>query len=54
MSEKVHIVASPEFGGREGHILIKIKHCTAYAVVEPDGMIDLLTALENLDFSLVE
>jgi hypothetical protein len=46
-SEKVYIIAGPEFGDRGGHILVISKHCTDYVVVEPDGMIGLLTASEN-------
>jgi hypothetical protein len=46
-SEKVYVVAGPEFGKREGHILIISKALYAYAVVVQDGMTGLLTALEK-------
>jgi hypothetical protein len=40
MSEKVYIVAGPEFGNREGHILIISKYIAVYVD-------DLAIAMEN-------
>jgi hypothetical protein len=53
-SEKVYIIAGPEFGEHEGHILIISKALYGLQIVVQDGMTDLLTALEKYASSHVK
>ena len=46
-SEKVYIIAGPEFGEREGHILVIHKACMDSEAVALAGMISLLTVYEQ-------
>jgi hypothetical protein len=52
-SKKVYIIAGPEFGDGEGHILVISNALYGLQKAEPDGTIDSPTASENLDSSHV-